>query len=296
MITQLLDGGMGQELIKRCGKSAHPLWSAKLLIDQPQMIQAVHAEYIAAGATVITVSNYTCTPQRLAQHNLEDQLEKLHRTAIDVALRARDQASHGQKVLIAGCLPPLVASYHPKTLPSRQVCLDSYRLLCELQADHVDILLCETLSASKSLTTASTAALEFGLPVWVSGTVDDQNGELLRSGESLSSVLEDLDPAIDALLLNCSTPEAITSAGLPILKTQNKTFGAYANGFVSIDALTPGSTVDQLSQRHELDEPIYLDYVKQWVAMGAEIVGGCCEIGPSHIAAIAHWAQQNAAN
>ncbi len=48
MITQLLDGDMGQELINRCGKSAHPLWSAKLLIDQPQMIQAVHAEYIMA--------------------------------------------------------------------------------------------------------------------------------------------------------------------------------------------------------------------------------------------------------
>ena len=94
--------------------------------------------------------------------------------------------------------------------------------------------------------------------------------------------------APDAILINCSTPEMVTE-GLKIVAKSGARFGGYANGFTSVEALVPGSTVDRLSQRKDLGPEEYLEFVKTWIDLGAEVVGGCCEIGPSHIAAITDY-------
>ena len=64
-------------------------------------------------------------------------------------------------------------------------------------------------------------------------------------------------------------------------------FGAYANGFVSVEALRPGGSVDVLDARDDLDPPAYAKHALGWAAAGATILGGCCEIGPAHIAELA---------
>ena len=60
-------------------------------------------------------------------------------------------------------------------------------------------------------------------------------------------------------------------------------FGAYANGFTSIKALTPGATVDNLTVRQDLSKKRYAEHVLKWLDLGATIIGGCCEIGPEYI-------------
>ena len=59
-----LDGGLGQEINKRSSApAAHPLWSIKVMIeDGPDIIKAVHHDYINAGSKVLTVNAYTATP------------------------------------------------------------------------------------------------------------------------------------------------------------------------------------------------------------------------------------------
>ena len=96
-------------------------------------------------------------------------------------------------------------------------------------------------------------------------------------------MVEKYNPA--AILLNCSTPEAI-SLGLPIIRSFNLPFGGYANGFSRIakEYLTKLSTVELLDTREDLTPTKYADFVSSWVDLGATIVGGCCEVGPSHIA------------
>ena len=89
-----------------------------------------------------------------------------------------------------------------------------------------------------------------------------------------------------SIILNCSVPEAIDQ-GLPLLATVTDTFGAYANGFHSITALKPGGTVDVLTAREELTPSVYADMALQWMELGASILGGCCEVGPAHIKALA---------
>jgi homocysteine S-methyltransferase len=75
---------------------------------------------------------------------------------------------------------------------------------------------------------------------------------------------------------------------MPGLATLGGRFGAYANGFSGISAdYVPGSTVKALKGRTDLGPEAYADFALGWVAEGATIVGGCCEVGPAHIAELA---------
>ena len=107
----------------------------------------------------------------------------------------------------------------------------------------------------------------------------------MRGGESLAAVIGDLgDAPPDALLINCCTPDSISRA-LPLLRARGIPFGAYANGFVEIpDDWEEEGGVVQLSSRADLPPEVYAGHAAGWIHAGAAIVGGCCEIGPAHIA------------
>ncbi|MBD3645913.1 MAG: homocysteine S-methyltransferase family protein, partial [Pseudomonadales bacterium] len=123
--------------------------------------------------------------------------------------------------------------------------------------------------------------------VWVAFTVDDGDGTRLRSGESLIEAARDvIDAGAERVLVNCSVPEAVTTA-MAELAGLGVAFGGYANGFTSIDKLEPGGTVDVLEARKDLDPDAYAEHVLRWIEEGATMVGGCCEVGPAHIAALA---------
>jgi S-methylmethionine-dependent homocysteine/selenocysteine methylase len=62
--------------------------------------------------------------------------------------------------------------------------------------------------------------------------------------------------------------------------------GAYANGFISVDSLYPGDTVEELEMRQDMSPQQYAKHAMDWVRNGASIIGGCCEIGPEHIKAL----------
>jgi len=281
----LLDGGMGQELRRRSSRPASPLWSAQVMLDEPQLVVAAHRDFIDAGAQVITVNTYSATPQRLARDADPELFEPLHAAALSAARRAREESGRG--VRLAGCLPPLVASYHPDVVPDEDTCLEGYRRMVESQAGAVDLFLCETLSLAREARAATRAAAQSGLPVWTSFTVDDGDGGCLRSGEPLAGAArEALAAGAERVVVNCSVPEAVSTA-MGELAGLGVPFGGYANGFVSALALQPGGTVDALESRNDLDPAAYAGHALGWVGQGATLVGGCCEVGPAHIAALA---------
>ena len=282
----LIDGGMGQELLKRSGAKPSPLWSAQVLMDYPDIVRDLHADFIRAGARVITINTYSATPERLARDADESLFEGLQQKAIDVAMQARDIAGV-DGVRIAGCLPPLYASYRPDQSPSEQIMLETYQRVCEVQRNYVDLIMCETMASISEARSALSAANETGLPVWVGLTVNDDATATLRNGDALLDAVKIIDDiGADAKLLNCSKPEAINAAWHALSAGVGK-IGAYANGFTSIKALEPGGTVEELEARHDLGPSNYANFAMQWVEQGADIVGGCCEVGPEHIAAIA---------
>lgn len=282
----LLDGGMGQELLNRSENKTPALWSAQYLISEPATVLDVHREYIAAGARVITVNAYSATFTRMAMVDAVDRVPELQRLACELAQRARDgSAAAGATVAIAGCLPPLNGTYRPDRVRSFESNLDEYRRLAELQAPHVDLFICETMSTAQEARAAATAAAETGKPVWVAWSLADGGSSRLRSNETIVAARNALSGlSVDAMLANCTHPESVAAA-MPELVGLGVPTGGYANGFTSIPpTFLPGRTREQLRARQDLGPQEYARFALDWVAKGATIVGGCCEVGPGHIA------------
>ncbi|MEO1640045.1 MAG: homocysteine S-methyltransferase family protein [Pseudomonadota bacterium] len=274
----LLDGGMGQELIHRAGNRPTPLWSTQVMRDQPELVRAVHDDYRDAGATVHTANTYAILRDRLAGSPFEDEFAALYDTALTAA------AGSGR---IAGSMGPLGASYRPDLIPPHAEAVAAYTEIAQILAPHVDLFLGETIVSVAHARAVLEAAANTDKPVWIALSVMDVDGSRLRSGEPLEEVFAVADGAA-AILANCSVPEAINTA-VDVLATSGKPFGAYANGFTHIADGFLGNrpTVDALSARKDLGPDTYADFAMGWVAKGATIVGGCCEVGPAHIARLA---------
>ncbi len=288
----LLDGGVGQEIFKRSDAEPSPMWSTHVMLDDPGLVQTVHADFIRAGARLITLNNYTATRQRLGRDASVELLKPIHDAAIAVAHAAKSECGI-EDVRIAGCLPPLVASYKPGMSPCEDDCLNSFRELVALQKGGVEHFMVETASNIREGVAATRAAKETGLPCWTAFTLDDQKSGVLRSGESLEEASEKvIEAGADAVMVNCSMPETIEES-LPILANLPVPTGAYANGFTSIAALNAGGTVESLSARSDLGPEAYAKWGLRCVDAGLQIIGGCCETGPEHIAALKSLLEDN---
>ena len=284
----LLDGSIGQELVKRSGDRATPLWSTRVMIDHPDLVGDVHKSYFDVGATVATTNTYAVHRSRLERVDMVDQLPVL----VETALAQAERASGGQG-RIAGSLGPLLASYRPDLNPDPADAAEKFGELADLMEDRVDLFLLETVSSVQEAEGALRGVAGKDKPVWLALTVMDEDGTRLRSGEALLDIaplVEQFDP--QAVLINCSRPEAIPAA-LDIVKGFGRPFGAYANGFTRISEgfLKDAPTVDALEQRTDLGPDAYAAQAMGWVAQGASIVGGCCEVGPDHIAELARQLQ-----
>ncbi len=280
----LLDGGLGQELYRRSKRPAHPMWSLQVMRETPELVQLVYEDFIKAGAEVLTLNTYSATPPRLARDGDASWFLPLQKQAFALADAARERSGcPWGTVRVAGCLPPLVGSYSPGSAPAEAECRRHYTSIVEAQP-RVDLFICETLPSIDEGIWAAETALESGKPVLLSFTVSDTSGEpTLRSREPVSDAVEAVKGLpLEGLLLNCSTPEAIEAA-LPLLKKSGIPYGAYANGFTSVEPLKPGGTVDVLSAREDLSPDAYAAILERWVEQGATLVGGCCEVGPEHI-------------
>lgn len=281
----LLDGGMGQELVRRSGQVPTPLWSTRIMLDNPQLVEALHIDFIKAGARIITLNNYTATPARLARDATKDLLAPIHKAAIETAQSAR-RKSNISDVKIAGCLPPIMASYKPELAPDAQSCLAQYRELVAIQKDGIDLIFCETIATIREGVAAVTAAREAGFLTIASFTLDDDSPLNLRSGELLLDAVDAVAAlGVYAVTVNCSMPETVDAA-IPALARAFPIVGGYANGFQSIAALEAGGTTSGLKARKDLTPEAYAKHALAWVKAGAKIIGGCCEVGPEHIAEI----------
>lgn len=264
------------------------LWSANALLEDPELVQDVHEDYLRAGADIITTNTYATPPERLKRAGLEGQVETLNQRAGILAERAREAV--GRDALIAGSLPPIRGSYRPDRVGTFEEIEPQYREQAQYLASHVDLFLCETMSTPEEARAAVTGAASTEIPVFVSYTIADQKVEseeipFLRNGQPLKEAIEALsDLPVEGVLLNCSSPERI-SAAVPTLRNHTDLpTGAYANAFIEIPDEWDEHAGDMPQKRDDLDPESYAEYVQQWLREGVQIVGGCCEVGPEHIA------------
>ena len=294
MVT-ILDGGMGGEIQRRVPEAAHGLWSATVLIDNPDLVTDIHREYIAAGATVIITNTYSTIPSYLGKGGLAHRYVELTETA---ARLARQAAPEGGGVLVAGSLPPMSESYRPDLVPKPEESTPVYRNMVRAMSEHVDLFICETMASAAEAHTAARAALDLGggKPVYVSWTLKEEPGSGLRSGESVAEAYRRLDGlAIDAFLFNCTHPEAIEVALAELASLTDKPMGCYPN---RLSAVPEGWTLDNevvMGGRKDLPRELYVAAIMRCIDAGATIVGGCCGIGPKDIEALSERLAREAA-
>jgi homocysteine S-methyltransferase len=306
----VLDGGTGhllKEALRDGADGAPSLGFAAAATANETASAAVarlHAEYVDAGASVITANSFGCTRFSLARAGRAADAPRLAeeagRLCRDAAAAARPRA-----VLAAGSLPPLCESYARPAL-GPEFAQAEYAELAAALAPHSDVLLCETMSTTAEALAAATAAAATGRPVWVAFTIVDAltPAPALRGGEALANAAAAVAavPGVEALLVNCCAPQAVTAA-LPVLRAAapaGMRVGGFANGFRQTTSAWLVETTGE-GCAEGLVEPPAEEYdaagvllpealarhAAAWIDAGATIVGGCCGTGPAHIRALA---------
>ncbi len=291
----ILDGGMGRELEKWGAPFKQPEWSALAMMVAPEIVKEVHKAFITSGASVITTNSYALVPFHIGEKRFKDQGSALATSAGKMARAAVNETQ--TDTLVAGSIPPLFGTYRSDLYRSEQV-VEIARPLIEGLRTHVDLWLCETQSLIDEPIRIKLLIDRLDIkkkPFWVSFTLEDSqlnNEPLLRSGESVVDAVKMMvDANVDAILFNCCQPEVISQAvmttqhQLASLGAKNIEIGAFANAFPpqSKDA-TANEGLNEL--RTDLTPSSYLKWARQWIQDGATLIGGCCGIGPEHIAVL----------
>ena len=291
-IPILLDGGMGRELARNGAPFRQPEWSALALIEGPDFVRRAHDAFIAAGAAVITTNSYAVVPFHLGEARFRSDGRVLADRAGRIAREAA--AAAPRPVRVAGSLPPLFGSYRPDLFREREAAAIAEELIAGL-APHVDFWLAETQGSIAEAAALRRALGDDARPFWVSFTLEDGAGPgtapCLRSQEPVeAAVRAALEWNAEALLFNCSQPE-VMGAAVEVARDTLKGLGSpmrigvYANAFPPQpkDA-TANAGLDEV--RADLTPAGYLVFARDWVQRGATLIGGCCGIGPEHIAAL----------
>jgi S-methylmethionine-dependent homocysteine/selenocysteine methylase len=302
----LLDGGTGSELQRRGADvlkgatNALEAWSATANIEYADVVQQVHQDYLRVGADIITSNNFWTIPSRLQGIGLADRWEEYARAGAQNAITARE-AGNSASYIAAGMASPTLkgggedipsdveqmgeAAYHKEYS-------DHARLLAGMG---VDLILAEYVGHIDDCVIAVDACAEAGVPVFL-GVRHIREDGLTQYGDSLKERVAVLEGhPVDAILMMCCTPEAI-SAGLPILKDAfDGPVGGYPN--LGYNPTGPLLNRDTLTNRHPSRGPDILqvggyspsrlaEFAEEWKGMGAQIIGGCCASGPEHIMAM----------
>ena len=269
----LLDAAMGTELQRREARTDLPLWSARPLVEDPELVWTIHNDEVAAGADIITADTFRTHARSLAKGGLGDRAGELSALAVRLAHQAA--ATPGREVFVAGSLSPLEDCYRPDLVPD-DAALDrehgaQARFLAEAG---VDLILCETHNTVREAVAAGRAAMATGLPVVVS-LVTDGSGRLL-SGEPIEEAASALVPlGIDALGINC-VPARRLADDLSRLAKAAPDMPLAAYGNLGLPSDGPGWRFAE-----ELSPEEYAREAERWVALGARIVGGCCGTTPA---------------
>ena len=288
---RILDGGMGQELLNRGLKPRGTLWSAEALIKEEyhQLIIDTHLDFINSGAEVIVTNTFTARKGRLIQNNCLEYYEIINKKAVELALRARDISK--KNVLIAGGLPNQKQTYSAYLGEDLQEIKIRFNEQASFLKSEIDFFYLDVMGSGIECEIALESIDKFNLPVLVGVHVKD-NGKL-PSGENITQIVNNFqNEKWLGILTACVSPLAYELVK-DELKKINLPYGFKLNAFDKIPdnyVVTSanswgiaGNPNKILGINKDLNEERFYNYVKNFMDEGATILGGCCEIKPSHI-------------
>jgi homocysteine S-methyltransferase len=292
--TLVLDGGLATELEARGFDLADPLWSAKVLLEAPEAIEAVHLDYFRAGARVATTASYQAAPAGLARRGLSgrealDVVRLSVRLADSARRRRRAEQPGSPELFIAGSVGPYGAyladgsEYRGDYRLTHREFLAFHRPRAEaLLEAGADVLACETIPSGEEALALADLVGDLGATAWLSVTLRD--AEHLSDGTPVSRLAGELTgrPGLAAVGINC-VPPALAGRGLAHLaRFTDLPLAVYPNAGEPYDP-------DTKAWRAAHDAATLASCAGEWLGLGARLVGGCCRTTPADIAALA-WA------
>ena len=284
---RILDGGMGQELLNRGVKPHGTIWGASALLHRKyhKTVVKTHLDFIKAGAEVIVTNSFGSRKRRLIENNLENKYKSLNKLAGKLAKMAVKKSK--KKILIAGSLPPQNFTYFSDLGKDLKFIKDSFKSQAICLNPYVDFFYLDVMSSLKECKIGINAISSLKKK-FVIGIHLRKNGKL-PSGENFISVVKKLEKYKPlGILASCVSTEDL-SVVMKDIKKIKVPFGFKINAFEHIPAgWKPDSNNPkvQLGKRKDLTPKKFLDVCKKFKKMGAKIIGGCCEIKPSHIKAL----------
>lgn len=275
--VMILDGALATELERRGADLRDPLWSAKLLLEQPGLIQAVHRDYFAAGADIAITASYQATIAGFARRGVDAaHATRLMRDSVTLAIAARDEFWSDQRNR-SDRLPPLIAAsvgpygamladgseYRGDYGVSDAQLMDFHRPRLQLLADSgADLLACETIpSVREALVLARLLQERADTWAWISFACrDEQHTCEGQNIEEAVAMLEEFAEVI-SIGVNCTRPQYVA----PLLRRMRRRTGKPLVAYPQADA-----------------SPL-AEHGPAWYAAGARLIGGCCGTSPEDI-------------
>lgn len=283
--TIILDGGTGTDIQRRGVPMSSSTWCAEANVSHPGVVQAVHTDYIRAGAEIIIANTFATSALLFNALGRDDEILTIDRSAVDIARRA----AAGHVVAVAGSMStmrPVVAG-SDRTLRQREWPEAEARALFRRKADNlaatgVDLIMMEMMRDVDYSVWASEAALATGLPLWIGISVERHAGRLTGFGredqqlEQVVQALAALQPEVISIMH--SSPNDTGDAIDMLRRHWRGPVGAYPESgyfrmpdWTFVDIISPVDLVTKC---------------RDWQSRGATAFGGCCGLGPEHIAAL----------
>ncbi|MER7621664.1 homocysteine S-methyltransferase [Streptomyces sp. NPDC126503] len=278
----VLDGGLSNQLQAQGCDLSDALWSARLLADGPEQIEAAHTAYVRAGARVLITSSYQATFEGFARRGTRRaEAERLLVRSVELAREAASGAAEG--VWVAASVGPYGAmladgsEYRGRYGRSVRELERFHRPRIEVLAGAgPDVLALETVPDADEAEALLRAAAGCGVPVWLSYTVD---GGRTRAGQELAGAFAVAagNEQVVAVGVNCCDPADAEEAVATAVAVTGKPAVAYPNSGERWDAAARGWRGDVA-----FDPAL----ATTWAAAGARLIGGCCRVGPATTTAL----------
>lgn len=301
--VMILDGGLATELERRGADLDDPLWSARQLLDDPELVRQVHRAYLDAGADCIVSASYQATYEGFAGRGLDrEATAALLRRSVELAMAARDELWNGlaapgdrQRPLVAASIGPYGAFLADGSeyrgdygLEVEDLARFHRRRLEVLQSSGADLLAVETIpSFPEALALAGLLEETSGNAgpggtasvSWMSFSCRDRRS--LWDGTPLRRAIEEIEgvPRIVALGVNCTAPELIVGLLREAAAATDKPLVAYPNSGEGYDV----ATRSWMTAARPFD---WRAGCQSWYEAGARLIGGCCRSRPADIAAM----------
>jgi len=291
----VLDGGLATELESRGFDIGTKLWSAGLLQSNPSAIVDAHLAFLEAGAEIIISASYQASRQGFMSLGLSEQeADELIVSSVNLAREARNQFVDAHPDIeftpvVAASIGPYGAAMHDGSEYTGNYAVTEQALrefhekrLSLLDKSGADMLACETIPNSMEARVLHDLLMQVDRPAWVSFSCRDET--CICDGTRLwevSRIFRD-HPKVLALGINCTAPHLITSLiGEIKLAVLDKAIVVYPNSGerYKVDDNSWYGTVSPIDWAVEANT---------WLNAGAKVIGGCCRMGPGHIAAISN--------